>query len=95
MNRRVEFFISDVASATKIAIEQIKFNPCYLDADPASNSKCAQGSTRIPVLPSSGEGQPLGVLDLSRSAVPSRTNVSRPVLPSDPLERPSIKELQQ
>jgi outer membrane protein OmpA-like peptidoglycan-associated protein len=96
LNRRVEFFISDVPGATKAAIEQIKFNPCYIiSQQTTSGTNCSGGSKSIPILPSSGEGRPIALLDLTRSAIPSDPFVFRLPLPVEPLQRPSIDELQQ
>jgi len=94
LNRRVEFFISDIPAATKIAIEHVKYNPCYRnDNEPAA--KCDGGPTSVPILPASGEGRPIAIVDLSRSALPSAPRAVREPLPNVQLERPSIKELQQ
>jgi len=94
-NRRVEFFISDFPEASMAAIKGIKFNPCNLiDHQIADVSSCPQAETNVPVLPSSGEGRPLATLDLSRSAIPSIPISFREPLPSEILQRPSIKELQ-
>jgi len=96
LNRRVEFFISDVPAATKVAIEQIKFNPCFInDNDGKDTSNCNDALTRIPVLSSTGEGRPIDTLDLSRSAIPESATTFRLPLPNETLERPSLKELQQ
>ncbi len=97
LNRRVEFFISDVRGAPEKAIQQIKYDPCYRnDNEPNNNTApdCAGGPTTVPVLPASGEGRPLATLDLSRSALPSNPHRSRDPLPNEILKRPSVKELQ-
>jgi outer membrane protein OmpA-like peptidoglycan-associated protein len=97
-NRRVEFFISEIPEATKIAIERIKFNPCYRNDHEVNNNKatnCAGGPTQIPILPASGEGRPRAEIDLSRSALPTSPDSGfRDPLPHEPLERPSLRELQ-
>jgi hypothetical protein len=92
-NRRVEFFISDVPAATTKAIERIKFNPCHRnDHDPASRQEdCGAGPMRIPVHYLSGTQT---TLDLTRGALPVESRVREP-LPSEILQRPSIRELQQ
>jgi outer membrane protein OmpA-like peptidoglycan-associated protein len=96
INRRVEFFISDFPAAARAAIEQIKFNPCDLnDHLTDENQGCAQGPTRIPIFRSSGQGRPLKMLHLSRNAIPPASPTFREPLPQEPLQRPSIKELQQ
>jgi outer membrane protein OmpA-like peptidoglycan-associated protein len=98
LNRRVEFFVSDVPGAPKAAIERIKFNPCYRNdyqAAPAANpSECNTGPVRVPVLSSSGEGRPTGQIDLSRGALPAVPLGPREPLPTETLQRPSISELQ-
>jgi hypothetical protein len=98
-NRRVEFFISEVPGATRRAIERINFNPCHRNDQeiPAGqlNPECTNADVRIPVYAgSSGRGQ-AELIDLSR-AVLTTTSIplSRPRLPSEVLERPSLKELQ-
>src|SRR5262249_38505479 len=92
-NRRVEFFISDVPAATTKAIERIKFNPCHRnDHDPAARQEdCGAGPMRIPVHYLSGTQT---TLDLTRGALPVEPRV-RARLPSEILQRPSIRELQQ
>jgi outer membrane protein OmpA-like peptidoglycan-associated protein len=96
LNRRVEFFISDIPEATKAAIEHIKYNPCYRnDNVSGANPPNCDGNHTVPILPPSGEGGPLGTLDLSRSAVPSDPHPVRPALPDEHLQRPSIRELQK
>jgi outer membrane protein OmpA-like peptidoglycan-associated protein len=98
-NRRVEFFISDVAEATRKAIELIKFNPCHRnDQDIAAgqiNPECNNTDIRIPLYAgSSGQGRPemldLGRQALTTPAVPS----SRIPLPRDIPVRPSLKDLE-
>src|SRR5262249_6386858 len=92
-NRRVEFFISNVPAATTKAIERIKFNPCHRnDHDPAARQEdCGAGPMRIPVHYLSGTQT---TLDLTRGALPVEPRV-RARLPSEILQRPSIRELQQ
>ena len=94
MNRRVEFFISDIPAATKAAIEQVKFNPCdSAKPETTSGSDCSSSPKEAPVLPASGEGQPLAEVDLTRSAIPSNPEPVRPALPVDrDLERPALGE---
>jgi hypothetical protein len=93
-NRRVEFFISDVPGATKVAIEQIRYNPCFLNPNGASNSSnCDTPNVRVPILDASGERQ-RETLDLSRGAIPASSLTYRQPLPNDPLQRPSLREPQ-
>jgi outer membrane protein OmpA-like peptidoglycan-associated protein len=96
LNRRVEFFLSDVPAATRVAIEQIKYNPCFLDPNSSPNSSNCNNQKigRVPILDSSGEGRPRATLDLSRGAIPPGSLMYRQPLPSEPLERPSLRELQ-
>lgn len=100
LNRRVEFFISDVPGAPKKAIELIKFNPCYRnDHEPPAGqapADCGSLDTRIPVYSgSSGQGRPQVMLELSREplSTPAAPTV-RDRLPNEILQRPSLKELQ-
>jgi outer membrane protein OmpA-like peptidoglycan-associated protein len=97
-NRRVEFFISDVPAATRKAIERIKFDPCHRNdqevAPGQPNPECAKAEIRIPLYAgASGKNSPeyleLGRAVLSTGSVPTR----RPVLPTEVLMRPSLKEL--
>ena len=39
INRRVEFFISDVRGAPEKAIQQIKYDPCYRNDNEPNNNK--------------------------------------------------------
>lgn len=97
LNRRVEFFISDVPGAPDKVIEGTPVNPCYRnDHETAGGSPpdCTGGPTRIPILPPSGEGTPQAMLDLSRSPLPNEPGISREPLPHELIERPSIRELQ-
>jgi outer membrane protein OmpA-like peptidoglycan-associated protein len=96
LNRRVEFFISDIPAATKVAIEQIKYNPCFLDPNGLSSwSNCNnQMIGRVPILNPSGEGRARATLDLSRGAIPATSLMYRQPLPSEPLQRPSLRDPQ-
>lgn len=87
LNRRVEFFISDVAGAPEIVIEHIPYNPCHLRED------CAAEPGNIPVL--SPRGDPKGEVFLRR-ALPTNQGadfVRRP-LPQFDLTRRSLKDLE-
>jgi outer membrane protein OmpA-like peptidoglycan-associated protein len=98
-NRRVEFFISDVPGATRKAIEAIKFDPCNRnDQDvPAGqvNPECTKAETRIPLYEGASGRSPSDYIELSRATLSTgQTPTSRPVLPTEVLTRPSLKELQ-
>jgi outer membrane protein OmpA-like peptidoglycan-associated protein len=100
LNRRVEFFISDVPGAPKKAIELIKFNPCYRNdhEQPIGqvNPECGLGDTRIPLYSgSTGQGRPQVMLELSRDSLNTPTLPTvRDRLPTETLQRPSLKELE-
>lgn len=98
-NRRVEFFISDVPGATRKAIERIKFDPCHRNDQDVpqgqSNPECARAEVRIPLYENTGRSA-TEFLDLGRSALStSSVPTARPVLPTETLTRPSLKELTQ
>jgi outer membrane protein OmpA-like peptidoglycan-associated protein len=100
LNRRVEFFISEIPEAARKVIEQRPVNPCHRNdhqATPGQNSTdCGSVDIKIPVIPgSSGTGRPKFVIDLSRSPLPSPTSPTvREPLPNEISPRPSIKELE-
>jgi outer membrane protein OmpA-like peptidoglycan-associated protein len=100
LNRRVEFFISDVVGAPKKAIELIKFNPCFRNdhEQPVGQitADCGSQETRIPVYSgSSGQGRPQVMLELGRDPISTPTLPAvRDRLPNEILQRPSLKELQ-
>jgi outer membrane protein OmpA-like peptidoglycan-associated protein len=87
LNRRVEFFISDIPRAPEAAIELTPYNPCHIRQD------CTTGAREIPVLTSSGDQK--GDLVLLRS-LPRNSDAGfvRPPLPDPNLQRPSLKDLQ-
>ena len=95
LNRRVEFFISDLPEATARAIELINFDPCHRNDHSAAEIDCAAGDARVPVYGSSGRGQPKKVLELTRTSLPANEAPPlRPSLPNVPLTRPSLRHLQ-
>lgn len=98
LNRRVEFFVSDIPGATRKVIEGIPYNPCHRnDHDGLRDGDCGTGPVRIPVYAgSSGQGRPVVTLDLTREPLPpvQPTPTTRDPLPNETLQRPSIKELQ-
>jgi outer membrane protein OmpA-like peptidoglycan-associated protein len=92
LNRRVEFFISDIPEATEKAVQQIRFNPCFRNdqnlAAGASAADCDNTPKRIPIYSLDSDTRARGQIDLA--AKPSE----RPRLPSMPRDRPSIRELE-
>jgi outer membrane protein OmpA-like peptidoglycan-associated protein len=97
LNRRVEFFISEVPGATTKVIEMMPFNPCFRNDDkPIATGEvqeCDTSVKRIPVLGPSGEGRARTSIDLNRDAMAMRPTF-RPPLPNEIRERPSIKQLE-
>jgi hypothetical protein len=87
LNRRVEFFISDIVGAPEIVIEHIPYNPCHIRED------CAAEAGSIPVL--SPRGELKGEVSLRRP-LPSNqgTEFVRKPLPQFDLTRRSLKDLQ-
>lgn len=88
LNRRVEFFISDIPGAPEKVIERIPYNPCHLRDD------CTVETESIPVL--SPDGNQKGItLDL-RYPLPKNSpdGFGRPPLPDLTLIRRPLKELQ-
>src|SRR5262249_41393830 len=69
LNRRVEFFISDIPEATIAAVQRIPFNPCFrndynVDGNP-SVVDCDDTPKRIPIFSPSSESKSIGQLNLS------------------------------
>jgi hypothetical protein len=98
INRRVEFFISDVPGATRKAIERIKFDPCHRndqDIPPGqSNPECANAEVRIPLYEGASGRSAAEYIELSRAVLSTGSvPTSRPVLPIEILVRPSLNEL--
>ena len=96
LNRRVEFFISEVPGATIKIIEMMPFNPCFRNDHEtttlAIQGDCDMSATRIPVYGPAGEGRTRGTVELGRNTMAPHPTV-RPVLPESPRERPSLKDL--
>jgi hypothetical protein len=92
LNRRVEFFISDIPEATEKAVQLIPFDPCFRNDLNAEKSEtpvhCDNTSKRIPIFSPASDSQPTGQISLAA------TPLERPKLPNDPLSRPSLRELQ-
>jgi outer membrane protein OmpA-like peptidoglycan-associated protein len=88
LNRRVEFFISDIPEATERAIQLIPFNPCFRnDQNSGGNlpaTDCDDTPKRIPIYGS--DTKPRGQIDLKP--------IERSKLPHNVLERRSIRELE-
>jgi outer membrane protein OmpA-like peptidoglycan-associated protein len=91
LNRRVEFFISDIPEATEKAVQLIRFNPCFrsdYSVDRSSTTApCDDSLKRIPIFSLDSNTKPTGLLNLS--AKPPE----RPRLPNNPLNRPSLQDL--
>ena len=93
LNRRVEFFISDIPEATLIAVQRIRFNPCFrndyiTEGNPAA-VPCDDTPRRIPIFSLYSDSKPTGQINLT-SKPPERSR-----LPDTPVVRPSIKELEE
>jgi outer membrane protein OmpA-like peptidoglycan-associated protein len=90
LNRRVEFFISDIPEATEKAIQLIPFNPCFRNdqtpGDNTSASACDNTPKRIPIYSLDSDTKARGRIDL--------TPIERPKLPDNKLERPRLRELE-
>jgi len=86
LNRRVEFFISDIAGAPEMVVEHIPYNPCHVRED------CAAEPGNILVL--SPRGDPKGEVFLRRP-LPSNqgSDFVRKPLPQFDLTRRSLKDL--
>jgi outer membrane protein OmpA-like peptidoglycan-associated protein len=77
LNRRVEFFISDIPEAAKAAVELVPVNPCdRAKPDAASGSDCSSGPKEIDVLGPTGDGKPVATLEIGRAAIPSECELS-------------------
>lgn len=89
LNRRVEFFISDIPEATEKAVELVPFNPCFRnDQNAAADTPtvgCDNTLKRVPIY--NRDGKQRGLLAL-RGKPPER-----PRLPNIILKRPSLREL--
>jgi outer membrane protein OmpA-like peptidoglycan-associated protein len=91
LNRRVEFFVSDIPEATQKAVQLIRFNPCFRNdynvAGSPSGADCDNTPRRIPIFSIYSESKPTGQIEL----VPKPIERSR--LPNITLERPPLQEL--
>jgi outer membrane protein OmpA-like peptidoglycan-associated protein len=86
LNRRVEFFISDIPEATETAVRLIRFNPCFRN-DHEPGAPCDDTPKRIPIFSPDSDSKPVGQLNLTSKA-PERSR-----LPDITMERPSLPEL--
>jgi outer membrane protein OmpA-like peptidoglycan-associated protein len=91
LNRRVEFFISDIPEATEKAVELAPFNPCFRNDQNAVNDApttgCDTTLKRVPVYGADSDSKPRRLLALRGKPV------ERSKLPDELLTRPSIQEL--
>jgi outer membrane protein OmpA-like peptidoglycan-associated protein len=91
LNRRVEFFVSDVPEATEAAVQRIRFNPCFrtdynVEGSP-TGIPCDDTPKRIPVFSLYSDSKPTGQINLTPKP-PERSRI-----PDITLERPSLQEL--
>jgi outer membrane protein OmpA-like peptidoglycan-associated protein len=83
LNRRVEFFVSDIPEATETAVRLMRFNPCFRN-DHEPGAPCDDMVKRIPIFSPDSDSRPVGQLNLTAKA-PERSR-----LPDVTLERPSL-----
>ena len=86
LNRRVEFFISDIPEATETAARLVPFNPCFRN-DNEPGAPCDDTVKRIPIFSVDSDSKPVRQLNLT-SKPPERSTI-----PDITSERPSLKEL--
>ena len=90
LNRRVEFFISDIPGATEKAVQLSPFNPCFRNDQDVEGSRpgsgCDNTSKRIPVF-SPDSDTPTRLINLTPRP-PERAR-----LPDIKFERPPLREL--
>jgi outer membrane protein OmpA-like peptidoglycan-associated protein len=86
LNRRVEFFVSDIPEATETAVRLIRFNPCFRN-DHEPGAPCDDTLKRIPIFSADSDSKPVGQLNLTAKAT------ERPRLPDITMERPSLPGL--
>jgi outer membrane protein OmpA-like peptidoglycan-associated protein len=86
LNRRVEFFISDVPEATVTALQNLRFNPCFRN-DNEPGAPCDDAVKRIPIFSPDSDSKPVRQLNLT-SKLPERSPI-----PDVTRERPSLKDL--
>src|SRR5262249_23839893 len=86
LNRRVEFFVSDIPEATETAVQLVPFNPCFRN-DNEPGAPCDDTVKRIPIFSVDSDSKPVRQLNLT-SKPPERSTI-----PDITSERPSLKEL--
>lgn len=88
LNRRVEFFISDIPEATQKAVQLIPFNPCFRNDQNTAGilpaAGCDKTLKRISVYSLGSDTTPRSMFDLKP--------IERPRLPDHPLDRPSLRD---
>jgi outer membrane protein OmpA-like peptidoglycan-associated protein len=91
LNRRVEFFISDIPEATEKAVELVPFNPCFRNDQNSVGdtpiTECDKTLKRVPVYTADSDSRPRRLLVLRG------TPTERSKLPDVSRTRPSIQEL--
>jgi outer membrane protein OmpA-like peptidoglycan-associated protein len=89
LNRRVEFFISDVPEATQKAVQLIPFNPCFRNDQSVQTGSvhCDDTLKRIPVFSPNSDTKPTGQIELVAK------RLERAKLPDLIPNRPSLREL--
>ena len=91
LNRRVEFFISDIPEATEKAVQLIPFNPCFRNDQNAGEGLPAVGCDntlkRIPIYSLGSDTKPRSLFDLKP--------IERPRLPDNSLDRPSLRDFER
>jgi OmpA family len=85
MNRRVEFFISDIPEATETALRRIEFDPCFRN-DHEPGAPCDATPKRIPIFSPDSDSKPVSHLNLTTKAS------ERPRLPDITMERRPLKD---
>jgi outer membrane protein OmpA-like peptidoglycan-associated protein len=91
LNRRVEFFISDIPEAAEKAVQLIPFNPCFRNDQEVTGSSpgsgCDNTPRRIPIFSTDSDSKPTRMITLTPKTP------ERPRLPDNKFERPPLREL--
>jgi hypothetical protein len=91
LNRRVEFFISDIPEATEKAVQLIRFNPCFRSDQNSGGTTptpgCDNTPKRIPIYSPYSDTKPRGSINLIAKPI------ERPRLPDRIFERPRLRDL--
>jgi outer membrane protein OmpA-like peptidoglycan-associated protein len=93
-NRRVEFFISDLAEASLEAVQMAAYEPCFRnDQERQPGEPCRSTIPSVPVYwrNDGSSARPDLYIKMGRKGVDSQPT-SRPALPSQHLQRPSISQ---